>query len=111
MITLFALTVFGCNGQTDKNNIQTSDTSLSGDSGDGPSDLPEDTGVTPLDSVTPLYDENTVLDPDIRFDRGDAIVTRFADRGRDRHAREDQFQSYDHYLPLYWDYRTARFHL
>ena len=35
-----------------------------------------------------------------------AIVTRFADRGRDRHAREDEFQSYDHYLPQYWEYRT-----
>ena len=32
------------------------------------------------------------------FESGDAIVTRFADRGRDRHAREDEFQSYDHYL-------------
>ena len=42
------------------------------------------------------------------FESGDAIVTRFADRGRDRHAREDEFQSYDHYLPQYWEYRTVR---
>ncbi|MFK7928167.1 MAG: di-heme oxidoredictase family protein, partial [Myxococcota bacterium] len=41
-------------------------------------------------------------------DRGDAIITRFADRGRDRHAREDELQHYDHYLPHYWEYRTAR---
>ncbi|MEC8422290.1 MAG: di-heme oxidoredictase family protein, partial [Myxococcota bacterium] len=57
----------------------------------------------------PLYDERTVLEPANHTDRGDAIVTRFADRGRDRHAREDQFQSYDHYLSHYWTHRTARF--
>ena len=57
----------------------------------------------------PLYDADTALEPEIWYDRGDAIVTRFADRGRDRHAREDQFQSYDHFLPLYWEHRTARF--
>ncbi|MDD9932223.1 MAG: thiol oxidoreductase [Myxococcales bacterium] len=58
--------------------------------------------------VVPLYDASTVLEPEVHFDRGDAIVTRFGDRGRDRHAREDQFQSYDHYLPHYWEHRTAR---
>lgn len=63
---------------------------------------PEDPGVVPL------YDDATVLEPEILFDRGDAIVTRFSDRARDRHAREDQFQSYDHYLPIYWEHRTAR---
>lgn len=66
---------------------------------------PGDTGG---DGIVPLYDDGTELEPEIHYDRGDAIVTRFADRGRDRHAREDQFQSYDHYLPHYWEYRTAR---
>lgn len=61
-----------------------------------------------LPDVVPLYDASTALEPEWIEDRGDAIVTRFGDRGRDRHAREDQFQSYDHYLPHYWEYRTAR---
>ena len=34
-------------------------------------------------------------------------ITRVADRGRDRHAREDQFHAYDHYLSFYWEHRTA----
>lgn len=62
----------------------------------------------PAAAVVPLFDAGTSLEPDWVVDRGDAIVTRFADRGRDRHAREDEFQSYDHYLPNYWQYRTAR---
>ena len=57
----------------------------------------------------PLFDAATALEPEVVFDRGDAVVTRFGDRGRDRHAREDEFQSYDHYLPHYWEHRTARF--
>lgn len=60
-------------------------------------------------NITPLYNEDTILEQAISFDRGDALVTRFADRGRDRHAKEDQFQAYDHYLALYWKHRTARF--
>jgi CxxC motif-containing protein (DUF1111 family) len=41
------------------------------------------------------------------FDRGDALVTRISDRARDRHAKEDQYQAYDHYLSFYWEHRTA----
>ncbi|WP_416307546.1 di-heme oxidoredictase family protein [Neptunicella sp. SCSIO 80796] len=59
--------------------------------------------------VIPLFHENTPLEQAISYDRGDALVTRFADRGRDRHAKEDQFQIYDHYLSHYWTHRTARF--
>lgn len=58
-------------------------------------------------SVTPLFDSSTDLESAVKFDRGDALVTRIADRGRDRHAREDQFQAYDHYLSFYWENRTA----
>ncbi|MEL6349795.1 MAG: hypothetical protein AAFV53_42220, partial [Myxococcota bacterium] len=68
----------------------------------------DDSGDAVLPDVVPLFDADTTLEPVDVFDRGDAIVTRFADRGRDRHAREDEFQSYDHYLPLYWEHRTAR---
>jgi CxxC motif-containing protein (DUF1111 family) len=59
--------------------------------------------------IVPLFDATTTLEREVLFDRGDAIVTRFGDRGRDRHAREDEFQSYDHYLPHYWEYRTSRY--
>src|ERR1700741_1258367 len=63
----------------------------------------------PTGEIVPLFDDTTELEPEVLFDRGDAVVTRFGDRGRDRHAREDMFQSYDHYLPHYWKHRTARF--
>ena len=65
--------------------------------------------VNELEEIVPLFDSSTELEPSNHFDNGTAIVTRFADRGRDRHAREDQFQSYDHYLSHYWLHRTARF--
>jgi CxxC motif-containing protein (DUF1111 family) len=35
------------------------------------------------------------------------LVTRISDRGRDRHAKENHFQAYDHYLTFYWEQRTA----
>lgn len=63
--------------------------------------------ATSLGSIVPLYNSSTVLEGAIQFDRGDALVTRIADRGRDRHAKESQFQSYDHYLSFYWEHRTA----
>ena len=62
-----------------------------------------------IGDITPLYSGSTELEQPISFDRGDALVTRFADRGRDRHAKEDQFQIYDHYLSHYWTHRTAQF--
>ena len=37
-----------------------------------------------------------------------AMITRIADRARDRHAREGQYQAYEHYLHLYWIHRTAQ---
>lgn len=78
-------------------------------SSDDPGDGDGDDVGTPSVDIVPLYDESTPLEPEILFDRGDAIVTMFADRARDRHAREDEFQSYDHYLSHYWIHRTARF--
>lgn len=58
-------------------------------------------------NITPLYNQNTQLQPEIRFDRGDALVTRISDRPRTRHAREDQFQSYDHYIKFYFEHRST----
>lgn len=57
--------------------------------------------------LVPLHDQNTKLEPDNIFETPTALVTRFSDRGRDRHAREDQYKAYDHYLTLYWQFRTA----
>ena len=54
----------------------------------------------------PLFDASTKLDPATTEDRADALITRFADRARDRHAREAEFHSYDHYLSFYWEERT-----
>jgi len=56
----------------------------------------------------PLYPETAALSQPVTFDRGDALVTRIADRARDRHAKENHFQAYDHYLPFYWEQRTAQ---
>lgn len=61
----------------------------------------------PAASVTPLYNASTALEPNTQFDRGDALVTRFSDRPRTRHAREDQFQSYDHYIKFYFEHRSS----
>ena len=57
--------------------------------------------------IVPLFDINTQLEQDIVIETETALVTRISDRGRDRHAREDQFQAYDHYLTFYWEDRTA----
>ena len=59
-------------------------------------------------TLVPLYTEHTPRADPISFDRGDALVTRIADRARDRHAKENHFQAYDHYLPFYWEQRTAQ---
>jgi CxxC motif-containing protein (DUF1111 family)/predicted lipoprotein with Yx(FWY)xxD motif len=60
-----------------------------------------------------LYDEQTPLEPIASFVRDDGVlVTRFGDRGRDRHAKDITIQDhYDHYLAHYWQYRTARIQL
>lgn len=57
--------------------------------------------------VVPLYADGTPQEPPLVVDSTDAVITRFGDRARDRHAREAQFRSYEHYLPFYWEQRTA----
>ncbi|MEO1083864.1 MAG: di-heme oxidoredictase family protein, partial [Acidobacteriota bacterium] len=59
-------------------------------------------------SIVPLYDASTALEPAVQFETADALVTRFTDRARDRHGKENHFQSYDHYLSFYWEFRTAQ---
>ena len=63
--------------------------------------------ITPIvTDIVSLYDADTVLDPELQEETEDALITYMGDRARDRHAREDQFQAYDHYLPFYWEERT-----
>lgn len=57
--------------------------------------------------ITPLYSASTVLQADTQEHRPDALITRFSDRPRTRHAREDQFQSYDHYISFYFEHRSS----
>ena len=59
------------------------------------------------EGIVPLYDENTALEPPLTEETPTARITRWGDRARDRHARESQFQSYEHYLSHYWEHRTA----
>ncbi len=71
-----------------------------------------------LSRLVPLYDASTAREPVTAFVREDGVVvTRFGDRGRDRHAKDigvyavnnpTASDHYDHYLAHYWDYRTAR---
>ncbi|MBT8137428.1 MAG: discoidin domain-containing protein [Gammaproteobacteria bacterium] len=60
-----------------------------------------------IQQFLPLFDETTLLEPELQEDTPAALITRLADRARDRHAREAQFQAYDHYLSFYWEHRTA----
>lgn len=57
--------------------------------------------------VVPLFDANTRLEPETTENTAKALITRIGDRVRDRHARESQFQAYDHYLSFYWEQRTV----
>ena len=66
------------------------------------------------DSVAfePLHDGSGPLDPEVTEYTATAMITRLADRARDRHAREDivngiEFRAYDHWLSFYWEQRVA----
>ncbi len=78
-----------------------------GTSADGaaPAERHDDGRSAPL--WVPLFGETTSLEPSVLEDTPTARITRFADRARDRHAREDEFKSYAHYLSHYWEHRTA----
>ncbi|MFY0566021.1 di-heme oxidoredictase family protein [Archangium lansingense] len=65
-----------------------------------------DAGTGGTGSIVPLFNSSTTLEPALVQDTGTAIVTRVGDRVRDRHAREDEYQAYDHYLSLYFEKRT-----
>ena len=72
-------------------------------------------GLCPCDDgveYTPIHDGSELLEPDVVEYTASAMITRLADRARDRHAREDIvngeiFRAYDHWLPFYWEQRVA----
>ncbi|HYO54247.1 di-heme oxidoredictase family protein [Archangium sp.] len=82
----------------------------------GTPDSGTDAGTPPADggvfdgggttNVVPLFNSGTVLEPVLVENTATALITHVGDRVRDRHAREDQFQAYDHYLGLYFVGRT-----
>ncbi len=74
--------------------------------GDGDGDTPNPVTL-PGTGIVPLYTDATPLEIEVLEDTGTALITRFGDRGRDRHAREDHFKAYDHYLSHYWEHRTV----
>ncbi|WP_221076630.1 di-heme oxidoredictase family protein [Agarivorans aestuarii] len=60
-----------------------------------------------LADISPLFDSSTQLQADTQYETDQALVTRFSDRPRTRHAREDEFQSYDHYIKFYFENRAS----
>jgi CxxC motif-containing protein (DUF1111 family) len=58
-------------------------------------------------NIVPLFNAQTPLEADTTVNTSDALITYLGDRARDRHARESQFQLYDHYLSWYWEQRVA----
>ena len=59
--------------------------------------------------IIPLHHEHTPRESDTTINTPDALITRIADRVRDRHAREPG--AYDHYLSFYWEQRTVTIEL
>jgi CxxC motif-containing protein (DUF1111 family) len=58
-------------------------------------------------SIVPLYTAATPKMPALSETLPNGtVITRFGGRVRDRHARENQFQAYQHWLPLYFQART-----
>ncbi len=56
----------------------------------------------------PLFNSDTQLEPATVEDTPTALVTRVADRGRDRHAREGAFKVYEHFIAFYFEFRTSQ---
>jgi CxxC motif-containing protein (DUF1111 family) len=64
-------------------------------------------GDPDLGGIVPLFGPDTKLEPAVTVDTPEALKTYWSDRARDRHAREARFNSYEHYLHIYWERRTA----
>jgi CxxC motif-containing protein (DUF1111 family) len=73
--------------------------------------LPGDATISAVPNVdsgiVALYNSSTVPEAPTTVSTPAALITRIADRTRDRHAREADFHIYDHYLSWYWEQRVA----
>ncbi|SET23358.1 di-heme oxidoredictase family protein [Stigmatella erecta] len=67
---------------------------------------PDAGGGVDAGNIVPLFNSSTSLEPATVQNTAQAIITRVGERVRDRHAREFEFQAYDHYLSLYFEKRT-----
>lgn len=80
------------------------------DAGSGTPDAgpgPQDAGPAPdVGNIVPLFNSGTAQEPATTQNTTSALITRVGDRVRDRHARESQYQAYDHYLARYFENRT-----
>jgi CxxC motif-containing protein (DUF1111 family) len=79
----------------------------SGQSKAGDAMITGQTDPNPNANFVALFNEGTPLEPPTSVVTSNALITYLADRARDRHAREGNFQLYDHYLSWYWEQRVA----
>ncbi len=63
--------------------------------------------VAAVGKFVPLFNSATKLEPATIEDTPTALITRVADRGRDRHAREGMFRVYEHFIGFYFEFRTS----
>jgi CxxC motif-containing protein (DUF1111 family)/predicted lipoprotein with Yx(FWY)xxD motif len=94
------------------------DTNAGDDNGDGAGGVWHTVALSGVEAIESLYNSSTALEQATSYVRADGVVvTRFGDRGRDRHAKDIGYYDpnniynsdhYDHWLAHYWEYRTAR---
>ncbi|MEZ7984782.1 MAG: discoidin domain-containing protein, partial [Pseudomonadales bacterium] len=94
------------------------DNNVGDDNGDGAGGVWHTIELSGVEAIEPLYNSSTALEQITSYVRSDGVVvTRFGDRGRDRHAKDIGYYDpnniynsdhYDHWLAHYWEYRTAR---
>lgn len=94
------------------------DNNAGDNNGDGAGGVWHTVALSGVEAIEPLYNSSTALEQATSYVRADGVVvTRFGDRGRDRHAKDIGYYDpnniynsdhYDHWLAHYWEYRTAR---
>ena len=58
--------------------------------------------------LVPLFNSDTKLEQSLTEDTPTALITRVADRGRDRHCREGMFKVYEHFIGFYFSFAPPR---
>jgi hypothetical protein len=74
---------------------------------DSNSVIAEPKALAAAGKVVPLFNSDTKLEPSLTEDTPTALITRVADRGRDRHCREGMFKVYEHFIGFYFEFRTS----